>query len=886
MNKLNRIINRLMQAEAMPQPALVGAPGVDAADHILFSKTSGSQPPKRTVQGERRRPGSSSQSVGRAEAPKRDSRPPSSVPPPQKPPSSRPPTYGGGSTGGGSMGGGYMPTGGSSGSGGGFSLPGGSCLVYSMFGLGGLLLLILAAWLFGAFGSDEPQTAVNSQPGFGQVESGGNVDLPAIIEQTQPEAAPVPTIAPATYTGGLVVPEDSGVTPGQTWTIMLYQDGDDKVLEQDIFIDFNEAERVGSSDRVNIIAQLDRYRGGFSGDGDWDDTRRYRLVQDNNLNRIGSPHESIGEVNMADPNVLVDFVEWGIANFPADKYVLIMSDHGMGWPGGWTDPNPRTGAPRGAPITRAIGNAMYLQDIDAALETIRRDTGIDAFEMVGMDACLMAHVEVFTALTPHARYAVASQETEPAVGWAYTAFLDRLVRNPDMSGADLSRAIVETYITEDQRVTDPTARNEFVGRGPGGAPSEAQLSSQLARATTISAADLSHAPEVIDRLNDLALVLQNVDQRRVAEARTYAQSFTNIWGGGSQPSYIDMAHFAGLLIQATGDAQVQQATNDLFSALNRAIVAQKNGPQKPGATGLSIYFPNSQLYGSPVSGPQSYIPTSQRFADVSLWDDFLNFHYTGRAFRDTSGTLSIPDSAVRAPGAGDMTLGPVTLSGRVAAPGQPVTMSADLTGENIGYVYLFAGLYDRESNSIYMADTDYIQSSETRELNGVYYPDWGEGDFTLEFVWEPIVFAINDGANRVQALLEPLTYGVDPSEAIYTTDGLYTYADGNQREGQLQFTNGELEKVIVFSGEGLNASPREIIPTIGDQFTVYEKWMDLDSTGQVVRTETELGGTITFGEEPVIWEVLDAAIGDYTIGFIAEDLDGNRVESYADVQVE
>ena len=51
--------------------------------------------------------------------------------------------------------------------------------------------------------------------------------------------------------------------PG-SWTIMLYQDADDRILEKDIFMDFNEAERVGSTDMVNIVAQIDRYQGGFS----------------------------------------------------------------------------------------------------------------------------------------------------------------------------------------------------------------------------------------------------------------------------------------------------------------------------------------------------------------------------------------------------------------------------------------------------------------------------------------------------------------------------------------------------------------------------------------------------------------------------------------------
>ena len=122
---------------------------------------------------------------------------------------------------------------------------------------------------------------------------------------------------------------------------MLYQDADDKILEQDIYVDLNEAERVGSSDRVHIVAQVDRYRGGYRGDGDWTETKRLYLTQDGNLQQVGSQTAAdLGEVNMSDGETLVDFVTWAVDTFPADKHVLIMSDHGMGWPGGWSDPVP------------------------------------------------------------------------------------------------------------------------------------------------------------------------------------------------------------------------------------------------------------------------------------------------------------------------------------------------------------------------------------------------------------------------------------------------------------------------------------------------------------------------------------------------------------------
>ena len=37
---------------------------------------------------------------------------------------------------------------------------------------------------------------------------------------------------------------------------------------------------------------------------------------------------------MADKQTLIDFVTWGVKTYTADHYILILSDHGTGWPGG------------------------------------------------------------------------------------------------------------------------------------------------------------------------------------------------------------------------------------------------------------------------------------------------------------------------------------------------------------------------------------------------------------------------------------------------------------------------------------------------------------------------------------------------------------------------
>ncbi len=853
--------------------------------HAYFSQDSGG---KRTIRGQRRRPGSDRPSSGRAEAPRRDSRP------------SRPsrPSGSGSSSGGG----GYAP------SGGGMSgIPGG---MRGAAGGGGILLALCAMIAYMMFGGGDGGGMFDTGGVTGPSQNQEEFDLSSGLgNPTQAPAQSLPTIsspgssggfsggsAPITSASGpaassLPAASTSTVTDGQTWTVMLYQDADDKILEQDIFIDFNEAEKVGSSDRVNIVAQMDRYIGGFRGDGDWSDTRRFYLQQDNDLDNINSPYESIGEVDMSNPQVLVDFVTWAIENYPADKYVLIMSDHGMGWPGGWTDPEPRNNPRVNVPLARAIGDAMYLHEIDAALQTIRDRTGVDALELVGMDACLMGHMEVFTALAPHARYAVASQEVEPAVGWAYTSFLGNLVNNPDVTGRELSQWIIDSYIVEDQRVTDANARAQFIGR-PG--ISAGQLAAQLEQGVTLSAVDLSQMPAAIEGLNRFSLQLQGMDQRAVAKARNYSQSFTSIFGQNVPASYIDLAHFAALLVRETGDPNLRAVVEEMFGTFQNMVVAEKSGAKKPAATGLSIYFPNSQLYSSPAAGPQSYIPVSERFAGVSLWDDFLNYHYTGRQFQDTAGSLAVPDRsvAIEAPGAGAVTVSPLQVDKTSVAIGDYILMSADVDGDNLGYIYLFAGFYDQQANSINVIDMDFIDSGETRELNGIYYPEWGEGEFTLEFEWDPIVFAINDGTNRVVALLEPQVYGASPEEAVYVTEGIYTYADGEQRYAQLLFSNETLLQVLGFyeggdvEGTAVTPAPREILPSVGDQFTVLERWYDLDANGQMVDVGYEEGGTLTFGEATWTYDVMDAPAGLYAIGYIVEDLDGNRVETYTDVTVE
>ncbi len=663
-----------------------------------------------SIQVDRRRKGSGP--VGRAEAPRRDSGggQGSALPP----------------SGGGPTSGGLRP------SFGGLPSRGGQ-----IGGCGTILILLLVV-------------------GYYLLSGGQGIDLGGLTSQN---------VEPDNSTGfGTVdqgVPQSNFTPPvpaassGQTWTIMLYQDADDQVLERDIFLDLNEAERVGSSNNVNVVAQLDRYRAAYQGDGDWTSARRYFVTQDNDLNAIHSQVvQDLGEVDMSDGATLVDFVQWAAQNYPANKYVLILSDHGMGWPGGWSDPEPGGSETGSSPLASRLGDNIYLNELDQALAQARQSAGIDKFEILGMDACLMSQLEVMAALQPHANYAVASEEVEPSIGWAYAAFLGALVQNPDMTGADLSKLIVQSYVLEDQRIQDPAARAEFMR---GGSPmggyfgssgvSAEQLSAQIGQDVTLSAIDLNAVPLLMDRFNTFSYQLQNEDQQLIAQARTYAQSYTSLFGREVPPSYIDLGHFVLLMQANTQDQRTTQAAEGVIDALRSTVLAEKHGENRKGSTGLAIYFPNSTLYSSPLAGPQSYTGIARRFATESLWDDFMSFHYLDRNFEPTATEPYAPSGtyATRAPGAGQITLSDIRISRTTTTINEPVDLTVNVSGESIGYIKFFLGYFDPSSNSLNVTDTDFLESSDTRQLGGVYYPAWPSGGFDMTYNWDVTVFAISDG---------------------------------------------------------------------------------------------------------------------------------------------
>ena len=139
-----------------------------------------------------------------------------------------------------------------------------------------------------------------------------------------------------------------------------------------------------------------------------------------------------GHASMGSPESLKEFLEYGLANYPADRTVVVLWNHGAGSEGGVCFDET------------AGDDGLTIAEINGVLSSLPPDTHINIF---GCDACMMGTYEM-AAMLSHYKidYYVASQELEPGTGWDYYGWLKALKDSPSMPDEDLCGAIIETFM--------------------------------------------------------------------------------------------------------------------------------------------------------------------------------------------------------------------------------------------------------------------------------------------------------------------------------------------------------------------------------------------------------------------------------------------------------
>jgi len=227
------------------------------------------------------------------------------------------------------------------------------------------------------------------------------------------------------------------------WTVMVFVNGKND-LESAGLLNLNMMELAGSNKDVNIVAELGRMKGqngDNTTDGDWTGSRRIYVKKDSDMEKIKSQVVMTTEkVDMGDYKRAIDFVQWTKKNYPAEKYLLILWDHGSGWMDPRVEPKPAAAnGNKGISFDDETGNYIRTREIGAI---VREAGGVD---VLAFDACLMQMGEVLSEVKGNARVMVGSEETIPGVGYPYHIFLSALDKEPGMSAEKLGSILVEAY---------------------------------------------------------------------------------------------------------------------------------------------------------------------------------------------------------------------------------------------------------------------------------------------------------------------------------------------------------------------------------------------------------------------------------------------------------
>jgi hypothetical protein len=375
------------------------------------------------------------------------------------------------------------------------------------------------------------------------------------------------------------------------WLVMYYMNGKNNLV-QDALDDFGEMAKVGSTDKVTVVAQLGRpmMANPPSHDG-WSGVKRYRIDKNtvptvkDALMHVGDAKSPTGD--MGSPATLDAFIEWAASTFPAKRRILVIWNHGQGWRFQMAASDVRyaaasraltaaeTAAVADAPVMGTYRSVSSDDDNRSILYNKQVQTVLEAkvakgirFDIVAYDACLMSMVETAYSLRRCTDFLVGSQELEPGAGWDHTLVLEKLAKSPSMSPEQFATAIVKSYQEKygDFNLTTLSA-TRLSAIGPA-----CQAISEVSKSIRANAAASFPA-------------LRNV--------RAGMKAFADYQGVGFA---VDSQTLFERLAAASANAAVKSRANAAANAMKAANVANYASAQVKAYTplGLALYFPKTK----------------------------------------------------------------------------------------------------------------------------------------------------------------------------------------------------------------------------------------------------------------------------------------------------
>lgn len=222
-------------------------------------------------------------------------------------------------------------------------------------------------------------------------------------------------------------------------TLMIYMAADND-LESEAIANLKQMEH-SNFDKMNVLVLLDRAEDYDRTNGDWSDTRLYKIAHDRTngnyiiSERLDCPILGLNkneqtELDMANFSVLRNFITFAKNEYKAEKYALIIWGHGTGWRYSYHE------GTRAVAVDEKTNTYMTVLDEGKAV----RDMDL---AVIGFDTCFGGTIENLYELKESAAYTVASPSVTPSLGWNYTELLENLSQS-NFSNSEIAKIMAES----------------------------------------------------------------------------------------------------------------------------------------------------------------------------------------------------------------------------------------------------------------------------------------------------------------------------------------------------------------------------------------------------------------------------------------------------------
>ncbi len=358
------------------------------------------------------------------------------------------------------------------------------------------------------------------------------------------------------------------------WTVMVYMSGDND-LESYVVPDIEtELAPTGSSADVQVVALVDRIPGYDTSYGDWQTTKLFHITP----GMTAVPENAVadwGERDMANPQTLIEFVNWTRANYPADHYALYFWGHGWNWRPNYVMLDQTVNTSDHDPN---LSDTMSMEEMKAALPSL------GFIDTVVYDGCNMAAIEVELLWHGHATALSHSEEYVVSEGVQYDLVLAQLAANPDMTADEVAIATSQSA-TEDKTWSAVAVDSRF--------------DALVTAVDQWSAALKNGLPKY---------------QKQYKQAFTKTRSF---WQAPVDKDLYDMAYEINRLIP---DANIKRKSQAVMDAVTGVVLYERHVNAYADVHGITIYHIDKATEKDSL---YTYYRTLD-FARKTKWDEFLD----------------------------------------------------------------------------------------------------------------------------------------------------------------------------------------------------------------------------------------------------------------------